>query len=239
MAGHSHAANVKWRKDRQAQIRSQEHQKARKKIEILIQQEGKVSEKTLSIAREHSFSKDKVYHIWEKLKQKQTSGENHFRKLYRAPFDIIIYCEGKEEKKIQKVVSFLSEEMQWKEIVGDPSCYFRKINLLEIEIKDNSNSLEDCLLTNLPDEALSKIEKMEIKDNQVEIIFSEKEVGEEIKNLLLENSSFSIKSKKSIWQPLVFQELATQEAKLYAELLKQKIIQNQLSINFFTNISLS
>jgi hypothetical protein len=91
----------------------------------------------------------------------------------------------------------------------------------------------------LPDEALSKIEKMEIKDNQVEIIFSEKEVGEEIKNLLLENSSFSIKSKKSIWQPLVFQELATQEAKLYAELLKQKIIQNQLSINFFTNISLS
>ncbi|CAG8840543.1 34100_t:CDS:1, partial [Racocetra persica] len=46
-------------KDRQAQARSYEHQKIRKKVEALIQQEGKVSEKSLSIAREHSFPKEK------------------------------------------------------------------------------------------------------------------------------------------------------------------------------------
>lgn len=239
MAGHSHSANVKWRKDRQAQIRSQEHQKVRKKIEMLIRQEGKISEKALSIAREHSFSKDKVDHIWEKLKQKRARGEVRFNKLYQAPFDIILYCEGKEEKEIQEAVDFLSKEMQWSEISpSNPSYYFRKVNLLKIEIKNSSISLEDYLLTNLSSETINKIEQMEVKNNQAEIIFSEKEVGEEIENLLLGNSNYFIKNKKTVWQPLFFQELMTPEAKLYAELLKRKINQNQLNIDFFVNISL-
>ena len=71
MAGHSHAANVKWRKGRQAQARSREHQRVRREIELLIQQEGEVSKKALSLAREHSFPKEKVYQIWEKWKQKK------------------------------------------------------------------------------------------------------------------------------------------------------------------------
>ena len=68
MAGHSHATNVKWRKDRQSKVRSKIHQKARRDIELLIQEEGKLSEKALNIARQHNFSKEKVYQIWEKIK---------------------------------------------------------------------------------------------------------------------------------------------------------------------------
>jgi len=108
---------------------------------------------------------------------------------------------------------------------------------LEIELKDSSSSLENYLLMNLPEEAANKIEQIEIKNDQAEIIFSEKEVGKEIENLLLKKPSYYIKNKKIIWQPLVFQELTTQEAKIYAEFLKQKVTQNQfLDIDFFTNI---
>lgn len=237
MAGHSHSRNVKWRKDRQAQLRSQEHQKLRKKIEVLIQQEKGVSEKALNIAREHSFPKEKVYQIWEKWKQKQTNGNDYFGKLYQAPFSIILYCEGKEEKEIQEAIAFLSKEMQWNEISqGNPLHFFRKVNLLEIEVKDNSINLEEYLLVNLISEVVNKIEQIEARDRQAKIIFSEKEVGEEIENLLLKSSCYSIKNKKIIWQPLIFQELVSPEAKEYAKNLEQKLIQNQLNINFFTNI---
>jgi len=53
-----------------------------------------------------------VYQIWEKLKQKQANSNDYFSKLYQAPFSIILYCEGKEEKEAQEIVNFLSEEMQ-------------------------------------------------------------------------------------------------------------------------------
>jgi hypothetical protein len=89
---------------------------------------------------------------------------------------------------------------------------------------------------NLTNESINKIEQMEIKNNRAKIIFSEREAGEEIANLLLDNSNYFIKSKKIIWQPLVFQELTSQEAKIYAKKLKKKLIQNQFNVNFFTNI---
>jgi len=63
MAGHSHSANIKHRKDRQDAARSQINLKLRKKIEAMIRQEGQIPEKALSLARESSFPKEKVYQI--------------------------------------------------------------------------------------------------------------------------------------------------------------------------------
>lgn len=63
MAGHSHSANIKYRKDRQDSARSQLFIKVRKKIESIIQEERRVSEKVLSLARESKFPKEKVYQI--------------------------------------------------------------------------------------------------------------------------------------------------------------------------------
>ena len=63
MAGHSHSANIKHRKDRQDSARSQLFLKVRKKIENIIREEHEVNEKSLSIARENGFTKEKVYQI--------------------------------------------------------------------------------------------------------------------------------------------------------------------------------
>jgi len=63
MAGHSHSANIKHRKDRQDSARSQLFIKVRRKIENILREEHEVNEKSLSIARENKFPKEKVYQI--------------------------------------------------------------------------------------------------------------------------------------------------------------------------------
>src|SRR5438034_243558 len=50
MAGHSHSANIKHRKDRQDSARSQLFLKVRKKIENIIREEHEVNEKSLSLS---------------------------------------------------------------------------------------------------------------------------------------------------------------------------------------------
>src|SRR5438132_2742688 len=92
MAGHSHSANIKHRKDRQDSARSQLFLKVRRKIENIIREEHEVNEKSLSIARENKFPKEKVYQIWEKVKGE--GEKNHSsRVLYQAPYGILIYLE--------------------------------------------------------------------------------------------------------------------------------------------------
>ncbi|RHZ36468.1 YebC/PmpR family DNA-binding transcriptional regulator [endosymbiont GvMRE of Glomus versiforme] len=238
MAGHSHSANVKWRKDRQAQVRGQEHQRIRREIELLLRQEGKISEKALILAREHSFPKEKVYKIWEKWKQKKDKADDYFGKLYQAPFEIVLYCEGKDEEKKTETINSLSKELKWKEINKNSLLYyFRKVSFWELESRNKTVKLEEYLLTTLPSEIINKIEQIETSNEQVKIIFMEKEIGEAIENCLFGKDFCFIKSKKKIWQPLVFQELASQEAQEYAQKLKQRLKQNQGKFNFAINIS--
>ena len=237
MAGHSHAANVKWRKDRQAQVRSQEHQRVRREIEIMIQREGRISEKALSLAREHSFPKEKVYQIWEKWKENKNKESENFDKLYQAPFEIVLYCEGKDEEKTWETINYLSKELRLREIDKDNLLYhFRKVNLWELERKDQNIKLEEYLLTVLSDEIINKVEQIEIHENQVKIIFIEKEIGEIIENCLFGNDFCFIKSKKKLWQPLIFQELVSQGAKEYVQKLKQTIRQKQNDLIFAVNV---
>jgi len=63
MAGHSHSANIKYRKDRQDSARSKLFLKLRKKIENIIRKEREVNEKVLSMAQENNFPKEKVHQI--------------------------------------------------------------------------------------------------------------------------------------------------------------------------------
>jgi transcriptional/translational regulatory protein YebC/TACO1 len=63
MAGHSHSANIKHRKDRQDNARSQLFLKVWKEIENIIRKEKEVNEKSLSLARKNKFPKEKVYQI--------------------------------------------------------------------------------------------------------------------------------------------------------------------------------
>jgi len=88
----------------------------------------------------------------------------------------------------------------------------------------------------LSDEIINKVEQIEIHENQVKIIFIEKEIGEIIENCLFGNDFCFIASKKKFWQPLIFQELVSQEAKEYAQKLKQTIRQKQNNLNFAVNV---
>src|SRR3954466_11376861 len=92
MAGHSHSANIKYRKDRRDSARSKLFLKLRKKIENIIREERGVNEKSLSIARENQFPKEKVYQIWEKIQKNKENSPS--RVFYQAPFGILIYLEG-------------------------------------------------------------------------------------------------------------------------------------------------
>ena len=92
MAGHSHSANIKYRKDRQDDARAKLFLKLRKKIENTLREEKEVNEKSLSIARENQFPKEKVYQIWEKLKENKENFPS--RIFYQGLFGILIYIEG-------------------------------------------------------------------------------------------------------------------------------------------------
>jgi transcriptional/translational regulatory protein YebC/TACO1 len=70
MSGHSAYKNKKHRKGRQDEMRSKLNLQVRRKLELLIRQEGKVSEQALSIAQKNNFPKEKVYQI-----EKQILGE--------------------------------------------------------------------------------------------------------------------------------------------------------------------
>jgi transcriptional/translational regulatory protein YebC/TACO1 len=67
MSGHSAYKNKKHRKGRQDEARSKTNLQIRRKLELLIKQEGGVSERALSLARENNFPKEKVYQIEKKI----------------------------------------------------------------------------------------------------------------------------------------------------------------------------
>jgi transcriptional/translational regulatory protein YebC/TACO1 len=88
MAGHSHASNVKHKKDRNDRLKSETFLKLRRKIETIIRKEGNY-EKVFALARENSFPKDKVNAIIEKINNKQEADRIFSQLLYSSKFDII------------------------------------------------------------------------------------------------------------------------------------------------------
>lgn len=67
MAGHSHASNIKHKKDRKDVIKGKTFLDLRKKIESIIRRE-KDCEKAFFLARQNNFPKEKVNSIIEKSK---------------------------------------------------------------------------------------------------------------------------------------------------------------------------
>ena len=147
MAGHSHSANIKYRKDRQDSVRGQLFLKVRKKIENIIQSEHVISEKVLSIARENKFPKEKVYQIWEKFKENREKNSST-RVLYQAPFGILIYLDNSKN-----IDAELINKLRLKSLpLSSLSKYFQLSYSLKISLKEENNNLEEYLLTHLPSE---------------------------------------------------------------------------------------
>jgi len=147
MAGHSHSANIKHRKDRQDNARSQLFLKLRKKLENIIREERGINEKSLSIARENKFPKDKIYQIWEKIKNEGKEA-NSSRAFYKAPHGIFIYLE--DDRNITKEIAKKLDLIQLP--LSSLSNYFQLLYALKIGLKKNDNNLEEYLINNLPSE---------------------------------------------------------------------------------------
>jgi len=207
MAGHSHSANIKYRKDRQDQARSQLFLKLRRKIESIIRQEGKITSEVLSMARENSFPKEKVYQIFEKIK---SEGEkNSFtRNLYQAPFGIFIYLEGNQDN-----IDNAAQELKLKKIpLFSLLNYFQLCYSLKLELEENYN-LEEYLLTHFTIEIL---EKINYNEQNSEIISTDKQIAEKMKNIITKNQlKLKAKEEKTFWKALVYQKLFEKEATNY------------------------
>lgn len=225
MAGHSHSANIKYRKDRQDQARSQLFLKLRKKIENIIRQEGKITSEVLSVARENSFPKEKIYQIFEKIKSDK---EQNFstRTLYQAPFGIFIYLERNLDN-----INNIIQELKLKKLPLSllPNYFHLSYSLkLAPEQKEKYN-LEEYLLTHFPVEIL---EKMNYNELDAEIISNDKQIIERTKEIIKQNElKLEIKEEKNFWEALVYQELLEEEAINYCTELERRITGHKIYSN--------
>jgi transcriptional/translational regulatory protein YebC/TACO1 len=191
MAGHSHSANVKYRKDRQDQVRSQLFLKLRKKLEGIVREERGISEKSLSVARENQFPKEKLYQIWEKIKNEKNS--NAFtRNFYQAPFGILLYLEGNND-----ITSDYEKKLQLKKMpLASLSGYFQLTHSLKIELKEFNDNLEEYLITNLPSDIW---EKVDYNEEKKELVSSGKEELERIKKVIEEKLLKLVTKEEKSW----------------------------------------
>ena len=226
MAGHSAAKNKKWRKDRQCELRSQEHQTARREIELLIRQHKReIPKEAFIIAREHSFPKEKVYQIWEKFKN-SVSESHSTRALFQAPFGILIYSEDS-----RNITADLVKKLKLKPLpLSSLSSYFQPQYSLKINLKRNDGNLEEYLLTYLPNEIW---EKMNYDEKKRELISPEKEEMIRIKEIIeKKNLELVIEEEKMFWEaPIPCRLIAKGEIDYYHELEKKLV-----SSGFFSNV---
>ena len=224
MAGHSHSANIKWRKDRQDSARSQTFVKLRKKLENILREEGKISEKSLSLARENKFPKEKIYQIWEKVSQEKEMTLNS-RFLYQARFGIVIFLEA-----INRISQKTASQLNLKELpLSLLPTYFELTYSLKLALKEGGNNLEEYLLTNLPLEIWEKVNY----DKRRQVLFSsDKEAVNEVKKLVKNDPLIVLGREKKYWKAFHFKPLNSQEEKDYYSQLQAKLE----NIQFYANI---
>lgn len=225
MAGHSHSTNIKHRKDRQDSARSQLFLKLRKKIENIIREEREINEKSLSIARENKFPKDKIYQIWEKIKN-EGKEDNSSRAFYQAPYGIFIYLEDNKN-----ITSEITKKLSLFQLpLSSLSNYFQLLYGLKISLKEKDSNLEEYLLNNLPDEIWKEVIYDEKKN---ELISSYKEEITEIKNFIEENElDLIIEEERNFWKAIISCQLLDREQRDYYQELEKEMVGN----NFYTNI---
>lgn len=223
MAGHSHSTNIKYRKGRQDSVRSQLFLKLRKKIEIIIREERKVNEKSLSIARENRFPKEKVYQIWEKFK-KEKENSSFSRNFFQAPFGIFVYCEG-------SISDNLANKLKLKKLpLALLPNYFQLFYSLKISLGENKTGLFEYLITFLPDDILNEVN---YNEKGSEINSADKEVIKRVKTIIKENNpELVIVEEKNFWKTLIPCQLIKKKEIEYFQALEKQMINGK----FYTNV---
>lgn len=226
MSGHSHSANIKHRKDRQDSARSQLFLKLRKKIENIIRDEGEVNEKSLSLARENQFPKDKVYQIWEKIKESKENSAT--RVLYQGLFGILFYCES----DIFDIDNLVDKFKLKKLSLSSLPSFFQLLYSLKLQLKEVDSNLEDYLLISLPSDIW---EKISYDEKEKKIISPQKEAINLLKSQVEKgNLKLIIEEENSFWKPLIPHFLVNQDEKEYY-LALEKALDGQ---KFYTNVAM-
>ncbi|WNE41170.1 MAG: transcriptional regulatory protein YebC [Mycoplasmataceae bacterium] len=225
MAGHSHSANIKHRKDRQDNARSKLFLKIRREIELILREEREINEKSLILARENSFPKDKIYQIWEKIRN-EGKDDNSSQALYQAPHGIFIYLEDSKN-----ITNEMTKKLNLVQLpLFSLSNYFQLLHILKVNSKEKKNNLEEYLLNNLPDRIWERVDYDEKKS---ELIFSEKEEITEIKKFIKESDlDLVIEDERSFWKAIIPCQLLDKEQKDYYQELEREIFGS----NFYTNV---
>jgi transcriptional/translational regulatory protein YebC/TACO1 len=189
VAGHSHSANIKHRKDRQDIARGQLFLKLRKKLEIIIRQEGCINEKSLIIARENQFPKEKLNSILEKIRLDVSSKSEKF--LYKANFGIILYIDSFICDNVKKT----EKEFGLKRLpISLLNSNFN--NKILINLDTDKKNIEEILISFLPSEYL---EKIEYNSHEKVISLDDRKILREVKNILInEIEDLKIISERSV-----------------------------------------
>lgn len=181
MAGHSHSSNIKHRKDRQDSAKSQLFLKLRRKFEQILRKEGEVNEKSLSLARENKFPKEKLRRILEAIRK---SGKVEFtlkKYLYKGENDLVIYFESLAN------FSDLEKKFNLKRIPSSLfNLYFFKKYYLRVDFKRifDDGVIEDFFLSNFPEETWNNSEYVV---NEKLIVSDSNEVIKGLKNIISNN----------------------------------------------------
>ena len=236
MAGHSHASNVKHKKDRNDRLKSETFLKLRKKIEMIIRKEGNY-EKVFALARENSFPKEKVNAIIEKINNKQESDKVFSQIIYNSDFDIVWCLEGfieeEEKDKVLEVAELIGFEKVNNKSVFE---YFEHLYLIRLR---TNNNLENFIFSSLSSEIIDKINKIEELHDlnwNFEIVFSEKQVRDDAFESLKFNSEIVDSQLENILSPFFPISLKSEESVRYFLESKKKISEIDCDLRIFTNI---
>lgn len=235
MAGHSHASNIKYKKDRNDKLKGENFLKLRKKLENIYLEEGNY-DKLVVIARENNFPKEKVNLIVKKIINSQNK-IIFSRFLYKSNFNIVWYLEGFFDQKNvlnlnQISLLFKLESLKAKSIFEHFECLY----LVRLKSDEDFEDLAFSLFSPSIIDKIKRIDRINIYRFNFEVVFWEKQARcEAVERLKLQfnKTEFEFEDFFSPFYPFF---LDSEEKNLYFSLLKEKFSQIGENVKIFTNV---
>jgi hypothetical protein len=235
MAGHSHASNVKYKKNRNNKLKGESFLKLRKKLENIYREEGDQN-KLIVIARENNFPKEKVNLIVKKIANLQDR-IIFSRFLYKSDFNIIWCLEGFFDQKslsnLNQISLFFKLENLKAENIFE---YFECLYLLRLKTNEDFEDLAFSLFSSSIIDKIKRIDRINVYRFNFEVVFLEKQARcEAIERLKLQFSEIEFEFE-DFFSPFYPFFLNLEEKNLYFLLLKEKFLQIGKNVKIFTNV---
>jgi hypothetical protein len=235
MAGHSHASNVKYKKNRNNKLKGESFLKLRKKLENIYREEGN-QDKLIVIARENNFPKEKVNLIVKKIASLQNK-IIFSRFLYKSDFNIIWCLEDFFDQKslsdLNQISLFFKLENLKTESIFE---YFECLYLLRLKTNEDFEDLAFSLFSSSIIDKIKRIDRINVYRFNFEVVFLEKQARcEAVERLKLQFSKIEFEFE-DFFSPFYPFFLDLEEKNLYFLSLKEKFLQIGKNVKIFTNV---